>query len=220
VLCSVRETIALEDPQAFFPLLDRLTHPEWSPILTSTNDEKTYRSVLETALSSGFLSASGELASLEMAFALHAAVPRVEAAYQYYLDTQASRAGECESWVDWYGKVVCDAKTLRELVEVETIEGAEGLARNTWVICRWLTDLELTCRTAPFLLQNYCRSTTSFQHLNLHSSSRHGLRSSTPPSPLPRRPSVLFTTCCTTRRPATIHMLSMFYGTSLQRITR
>lgn len=93
-----------------------------------------------------------------MTFALHAAVPRVEAAYSYYVDTHASRAGECESWVDWYGEVVCDAEELRKLVGVETIEAAEseGVPGNRCVlsfnfVCR-RTDLCYSTLPHPKLL--------------------------------------------------------------------
>ncbi len=66
-----------------------------------------------------------------MNVALHSALPRIEAAYQYYTDREEkkvrelqSEEGRCESWVDWYGKVVCDGETLEKLIGVEEIEGA------------------------------------------------------------------------------------------------
>ena len=128
-----RETIAIEAPQSFFHLLDQLTDPQWSPLREAETDEDTYRRVLETTLESGYLLKPGELASFEMTHALHAAVPRIEAAYQYYNDTQAGRAGDCESWVDWYGEVVCDVETLKRLVGVETIEATEASPRDRCV---------------------------------------------------------------------------------------
>lgn len=63
-----------------------------------------------------------------MNLALHVASPRIEAFYQYYTDRHAQRKREarpddCDSWVDWYGQVVCNAETLVHLATLETIDG-------------------------------------------------------------------------------------------------
>lgn len=128
-LC-LRETIAIEEPGSFFRLLDRFTHPEWSPLAESKTNQEIYQTAIKDALSSGFLSEPGELASMEMTFALHSAVPKIEAAYQYYAGSQAARGADCESWVDWYGEVVCDVETLQRLAGVETIESGADAPRD------------------------------------------------------------------------------------------
>ena len=67
-----------------------------------------------------------------MNVALHSALPAVEASYQYYLDREVGRVqilqgeGLCESWVDWYGHVVCEGETLAQMIEAEEIEGVNG----------------------------------------------------------------------------------------------
>ncbi|KIP02024.1 glycosyltransferase family 24 protein [Phlebiopsis gigantea 11061_1 CR5-6] len=121
-LVELLETIAIEEPQSFFPLLEAFTDPEFSPLAQSKTDEEIYRNARQYALSAGYLSEPGELASLDMTLALHSSVPRVEAAYEYYLGSHAERDITCESWVDWYGHAVCDLEMLRALVGAETIE--------------------------------------------------------------------------------------------------
>ena len=71
---------------------------------------------------------------MEATLALHTAVPRIEAAYQYYADSQAGRGADCGSWVDWYGEVVCDVESLRHLTELETIEAGDVVADNRCVL--------------------------------------------------------------------------------------
>ena len=68
----------------------------------------------------------GSLAFADITLALHAATPKIEAFYQYYTDHHANKElGEgCESWVDWYGQIVCDLETLEKLVDVDTIDQA------------------------------------------------------------------------------------------------
>lgn len=70
-----------------------------------------------------------------MSLALHASLPKLEAAYQFYNDLH--KAGECDggSWVDWYGEVVCDAITLKDRVEVELLDaaGSSGTAGDRYV---------------------------------------------------------------------------------------
>jgi UDP-glucose:glycoprotein glucosyltransferase len=102
-------------------------------VKTSDTPKQIYDLCIWTALQAGFLWEAGLLADVEMNLALHSALPRIEAAYQYYRDHEAIRAGECESWVDWYGQVVCDAETLRSLLETETIDPSETIASNRCV---------------------------------------------------------------------------------------
>ena len=80
--------------------------------------------MVKTALTEGYLTAPGELAALEMSLALHSPLPKLEAAYQYYSDVHVTRS-ECSggSWVDWYGQVICDAASLKKLVDVDLIDG-------------------------------------------------------------------------------------------------
>ncbi|KDQ52112.1 hypothetical protein JAAARDRAFT_198531 [Jaapia argillacea MUCL 33604] len=78
------ETIALENPASFFPLVDALTDPCLPP------------------------PSSPERQMVEMNLALHAATPKLEAMFEWYRDTQSrSWEGgdvdvdkECGSWVD------------------------------------------------------------------------------------------------------------------------
>ncbi|KAI0090064.1 glycosyltransferase family 24 protein [Irpex rosettiformis] len=141
VFVEVLETIAAEvsQPDAFFTLLNALTDPSLEPqhvVKHSDTPKQIYDLCLWTALQAGYLWETGTLSEAEMSVALHSAQPRVESAYQYYLDREAERVreaqkdGACESWVDWYGQVVCDGKTLAALVELEEIEGTASTTGN------------------------------------------------------------------------------------------
>lgn len=81
---------------------------------------------METASRLGLLPKPGSLAFAEINLALHAATPKIEAFYQYYTDRYGDNAfGEgCESWVDWYGQVVCNPEILEKLADVDTIDEA------------------------------------------------------------------------------------------------
>lgn len=63
-----------------------------------------------------------------MALALHSAVPKIEAFYEYYNTIYGGEEEErCNggSWVDWYGSVICDGKKLSSLLE--ELEGGEAV---------------------------------------------------------------------------------------------
>ena len=129
-----RESVAIEEPSSFFHLLDGITDPSVFPLSKDKSTPKhAHKHVFDIALAMDHLAAPGAYVAAEMHVALHSASPKLEAFYQYYNDHHASRkrafgkwGEECESWVDWYGSIVCDAKTLARLVEMETLDPAEG----------------------------------------------------------------------------------------------
>ncbi|KAG5641244.1 hypothetical protein DXG03_005668 [Asterophora parasitica] len=120
---EILETITLESPDAFFPLLDKLTDPEVLNAPHALSPEAAHQAVMEIAASNGHLTEPGAIAAVELNLALHAATPKIEAFYSHYLDHQNDRKGnECGSWVEWYGKVVCDIEELVKLAGIETID--------------------------------------------------------------------------------------------------
>lgn len=121
-----RECAATENPSAYFGVLDLLTSDEVLPSSTLT-DQAVYESSLEVLSSHGYFDEPGSRESLELSLALHAATPKIEAFYQYYTDLNVTvPSTECQSYVDWYGERVCDAATLRRLVEVDAIDAADS----------------------------------------------------------------------------------------------
>ncbi|KAF8164188.1 UDP-glucose:glycoprotein glucosyltransferase-domain-containing protein [Mycena galopus ATCC 62051] len=129
LLLEIIETVALENPDAFFQFVDRVTDPDVFPQQALTQ-EATHQYALQVAAAGGWLAEPGALAAVEMNLGLHAATPRIEAFYHRYA---ASETTPCAggSWVDWYGKVVCDVGTLVKLVGVETIEPSPHSPDNT-----------------------------------------------------------------------------------------
>jgi UDP-glucose:glycoprotein glucosyltransferase len=124
------ETISIEEPDAFFPLLDILTNPDAFPGMEELSQEALEQRALQTALSAGYLSKPGSLEAVQAQLGLHSATPKIVALYQHYLDkagTQnVSETEKCGSWVDWYGGVICDVDELIHLTGTEALDLAEG----------------------------------------------------------------------------------------------
>jgi UDP-glucose:glycoprotein glucosyltransferase len=125
------ESVALENPDAFFPFLNTLANSEMFQSLENLSPDAIYNKTLQTAVSGGYIPDPGSLAAVEFNLALHAATPKIEAFYQHYTDNQSAnrttsaiQSDECQSWIDWYGETVCDVETLARLVGVEDIESA------------------------------------------------------------------------------------------------
>ncbi|KAH9887933.1 glycosyltransferase family 24 protein [Cubamyces lactineus] len=131
------EAISIEEPHAFFPLLDAVTSPDVFPLPHEhSSPEHAHKHVFDTALSMRYLAEPGAYVSAEMHVALHSASPKLEAFYQYYNDHHVSRisddsAQRCGSWVDWYGTVVCDVETLARLIETKSIDSPDAAANHT-----------------------------------------------------------------------------------------
>ena len=85
---------------------------------------------METTSKLGLLPKAASPAFADINLALHAATPKIEAFYQYYTDHHGNKelGADCESWVDWYGQVVCDLETLEKLADVDTIDEATSHA--------------------------------------------------------------------------------------------
>lgn len=142
-------------------MLHALTNPEWFSHVEAT-DEQAYRKVLEVALGEDHLTFPGELASFNAMLALHSANPRLQAAYQYYLDNYGARIHECGSWVDWYGEVICDKDTLRELVSTEAIEATAGQPADRCVVFARSAYIHLSSKRS-----SYAHPTVlPFDHIN------------------------------------------------------
>ncbi|KAI0073110.1 glycosyltransferase family 24 protein [Panus rudis PR-1116 ss-1] len=129
-LLEVLEAIAIEEPQAYYPLLDIITNPELLPNPAPVTQHAVHKHVLDTAVAEGYLSAPGVLSAVEMNLGLHMALPKLEAYYQYYRDRHVARHNalnreDCDSWVDWYGQIICDVQTLAHIAGTDSIDGPE-----------------------------------------------------------------------------------------------
>lgn len=128
--------MSLEQPNSYFKLLDLLTSPEHGlPYLTSSN-EALYQASLQLVQDHGFLSAPGAKGLAERALALHVSSPLIEAFFSHYIDQTTPSIPEgftdldCESWVDWYGRRVCDVETLKHLAGTETIDSSNSTRQS------------------------------------------------------------------------------------------
>jgi UDP-glucose:glycoprotein glucosyltransferase len=125
------ETVAIDQPTHFFPLVDILTSPDEFPSpLAKLSSEAIHQASLEIAWKQGYLADDSALRAFELALALHVSSPKLEAFYQYYEDRNLDRspppAGylveECASWVDWYGSRLCSSDDLRGVLSREGLE--------------------------------------------------------------------------------------------------
>ncbi|KAF9461692.1 glycosyltransferase family 24 protein, partial [Collybia nuda] len=122
-LVEVLETVSLENSNAFFPLLERITNPDLLQSPHKLSPEAIYEASLQIAVTNGLLRQPGSYKAVQMNLALHAATPKIEAFYNHYVDHHSkSRGTNCGSWVEWYGEVVCDIETLVHLAGTETID--------------------------------------------------------------------------------------------------
>lgn len=104
----------MEDSKVLFPLLSSF------PLKKSLSTPRdTHQAVFD--LASAYLDAP-TLASAWVRMGLHASTPRLAAFAQHYdghvanlPDSSRLSRGECASWVDWYGQVVCDLDSLLHL---------------------------------------------------------------------------------------------------------
>jgi UDP-glucose:glycoprotein glucosyltransferase len=103
-----------------------LTDPNTPPSVHTLTAEAIHGLAVESTARLGLLPKTGSLAFADINLALHAATPKIEAFYQYYTDHHGNKKiGEgCQSWVDWYGQVICDLETLEKLADVDTIDEA------------------------------------------------------------------------------------------------
>lgn len=122
------ETIALEDPNYFFPAFDALTSPHSaapedllsSKSTTPLTAEQTYTSAVTRLTLAGLFADPGSRELFDMALSLHAATPKIEAFYQYYSAIHPSEINEsraCDSWVDWDGEWICDVEILKQRLQ-------------------------------------------------------------------------------------------------------
>ncbi len=84
---------------------------------------------LQTALSAGYLSKPGSLEAVQAQLGLHSAAPKIVAFYQHYSDivgtmNVSDETERCGSWVDWYGRVVCDVDEFIHLTALDTAESS------------------------------------------------------------------------------------------------
>lgn len=116
------ETIAIEDPAVFFPLLDLLVHPRMlgdDPEKHSPED--IYAETLSTMKMAFVLREPGAMASFERGLALRVASPKIEAFLSYYQGRYGHLPPDpsCGSWVDWYGQRLCRAEDVAAAVGYE-----------------------------------------------------------------------------------------------------
>jgi UDP-glucose:glycoprotein glucosyltransferase len=121
----------MEEPEAFFPMLDMLTNPDTLPGNDKMSPVAQQQLVFETALSAGYLSKPGSLEAVHAQLGLHSATPKIVAFYQHYSDKAAVKnvsmeTETCGSWVDWYGEVVCEVDKLIRLTGLDTVDPGES----------------------------------------------------------------------------------------------
>jgi UDP-glucose:glycoprotein glucosyltransferase len=128
---NYRESISIEEPESFFPMLDLLTNPDILPRFDKRSPEAQQQLAFETALSAGYLSKPGSLEVVKAQLGLHSATPKIVAFYQHYSEKArpqnvSRETGTCGSWVDWYGEVICAVDKLIGLTGPETLDPSDS----------------------------------------------------------------------------------------------
>ncbi|PFH48143.1 glycosyltransferase family 24 protein [Amanita thiersii Skay4041] len=126
-LVELLESFSLEFPNTFFHLLDIVSTPSSRLLHGQQSPRDIHQETFRLAAQSGILTDLSDLSAVDSTLALHAATPAIEALYNYYHDRHGKeknarciKEGKGASWVDWYGRVVCDVKELVELANAQT----------------------------------------------------------------------------------------------------
>ena len=139
LLLEILEAAYEEQPSSFFTLLSHITSP-WALTGEITNeglDSKTIGRTLQQATEERIHEAArrilderdllidrGQRHNFELSLALKTQTPKIAAFWQLY-DTnglkkrwdEASKVGDCDSWVDFAGKVICSGEELAKAFE-------------------------------------------------------------------------------------------------------
>ena len=133
----------MEFPTSFFPLLNAFSEEKFAQQLENAGAKRIRDATIQIALERGILKDSTDVASIDSTLALHAATPAVQAFYSFYDERHGDKDGVCpgngkeargQAWVDWYGRVVCTAQELRELMDEEALGDEYVLfcSRSQW----------------------------------------------------------------------------------------
>jgi UDP-glucose:glycoprotein glucosyltransferase len=130
----------MEEPDAFFPLLDALTDPDVFPGKEEVSHEVQQQRALDTALSVGYLSKPGALEIVRAHLGLHSATPKILAFYRHYLGKNgvkpaSNETERCGSWVEWYGGVICEVDELIRVTGPETLDPAKSESSSSLSVC-------------------------------------------------------------------------------------
>ncbi|CAO1632552.1 unnamed protein product [Sympodiomycopsis kandeliae] len=132
LLLEALEAVNTEEPSSFWPLLNHLASDEQRQHLSSSSPRDVYQSVVEALDQNHWLQDTGSRSNWDMALALHSEAPRVAAFWQLantsgvltqWADNVARGAIDaqtCQSWVDWYGQVICSAEELQTVLEQQS----------------------------------------------------------------------------------------------------
>lgn len=134
LLLEILEAAHEEQPSSFFPLLTQLTSPipskvagGWGSASTGfdeASEEKIHSAARQIFDDQGLLLERGQRENFELALALRSQSPKIAAFWQLYETNglqkrweEATFGKECESWVDFAGKVICNEQELLEAWE-------------------------------------------------------------------------------------------------------
>jgi UDP-glucose:glycoprotein glucosyltransferase len=117
-LTNRRETAALENEAAYFPLLDRISA---GALDEKKTDKELYDEFLRLANDEGFLKNPEELSSFNLALSIRAAAPRIEAHYHFYDNNMGRWDPDCNVWVQLGQRQICSPKgELDEIIKTIT----------------------------------------------------------------------------------------------------
>ncbi|KAM0348267.1 hypothetical protein ACHAPU_004235 [Fusarium lateritium] len=108
-LLELLETAAGENSTCYFPLLDKIASGHFG---SATSDAELYNQFLEVLKQDNHITTPDALSTFNLALSLHAAAPRIEAHYQYYVtavdpSSKVDSADDCPSWALVDNKKYC-----------------------------------------------------------------------------------------------------------------
>ncbi|KAK7918413.1 UDP-glucose:Glycoprotein Glucosyltransferase [Apiospora marii] len=126
-LLELLESAAGENPESYFPLLDRVAGGHFA---AASTEKELYELFLETLQNDGLITSPAVLSTFKLALSMRAAAPKIEAHYQYHETAVAPLLQEtkekCDDWVLMDGKRYCSPS----LVDADSPIDAEAQVRS------------------------------------------------------------------------------------------
>ncbi|KAL4808818.1 UDP-glucose:glycoprotein glucosyltransferase-domain-containing protein [Aspergillus unguis] len=119
-LLELLETAAEENPDSYFPLLDRIAEGAFDDLVT---DKELYDRFLQIATDDGHLGSRESISSFKLSLSIRTAAPRIAAHYQYYNASvqhslMAAQDAACPAWAHYEGKQYCSPTLERAQQDV------------------------------------------------------------------------------------------------------
>ncbi|KAK8123745.1 UDP-glucose:Glycoprotein Glucosyltransferase [Apiospora kogelbergensis] len=149
-LLELLESAAGENPESYFPLLDRIANGHFA---AASTQKDLYEMFLDTLQTDGLITSPEALSTFKLALSMRAAAPAIEAHYQYHETAVAPTLHEtkdnCDDWVLMGGKQYCTHTLDQAEATIEADAQLRSLPLIAWTAVILYADIT-TSNFGPF----------------------------------------------------------------------